>query len=405
MDMKTVLEALKELKTKLSGLDHIAQIDVAEVEDFRGAAKDAKELKERIEKFEASIEKLPEEWREDVKKLMATLPHTTSQPETKAGIWQKLQEITPEELAKHGAAPMGGEGWRKSFLSPAERDEIAQKAIEAQEGTAGALTSSARLWNKAITGDPWVLAGAFQMPLSSPNFLTVEAKNISFKGETEVDATKFDATVGDLDDASHMAKTYVCRVQVPNNQESDLPGTIAHIERMIQRAYGKQRGALTTAVVRDGVLAGNKVPTGSAAGAITEDNAIAKLMAMTVAGNLPDYHADMPAFVLNSLDALTAYLALLDKGGLAINPETKLQMMAGYDINIDTQADANKGAGKKPDFFGAWEQALVQAQLGRLIVDRYDQTIPGAIAIYAAFRFRPVVVNNDAYSFITVAAN
>ena len=414
MDTKILGDTLTEIKTKLGELEGIRDVQGAIVEDVRDAAKTAKEAKEAADRLEASLEKLPKEWRDDLRNYLETLPNSQKLAEKPANEWLDLSKMQEDDFRKMGdqrpdqalGAPEGT-AFRKSFLSPHEREELHLKAIDAVDAVPGAAGQAGMLWNKAIVGDPWVGAGAFQMPLSAPNFKTVEASGLTFDSGNAAKpaATAFDNPVGALASTDRAALTYAMRVIVSRNQEDDLTGTVAYLERMVRMAYGKQRGALTSSAVAGGVSdPGNTVKTGTANTAISDANAISKLLGLTAKGDVPDYWPNMPSFVLHPADAVTLYEAIAAKGGFSLNPQTGLVQLGAWPIHIDTQAESNVTDGKYPDFFGAWGDALIQAQLGRLVIDRYMATIPGAFAIYAQFRFLPVLVNSSAMAQIKVGA-
>lgn len=410
MDEGVVLKAIEGLESSVKG--KIAEIDTAIVDDRRESAKTHREMKSAIERLEGSLDGLPEKWREDVKNMLGTMPNPKKQFQTNADVWIDLTKLSREDFVKMGDESnpaLGhpeGVAFRKSFLAPAELQEMRRKAITATENTPGAPMQPGFLWSEAIVGDPWVVAGAFQMPLTAPNFNTVKVTDIAFANTSTVGATSFDAPKGSLTaGAAQHVKTYTCRVIVPNEQESDVMGTIAHVERMIERAYGKQRGSLTTAAIAAGLDdAGNAVKTGAANTAITTANALTKLLSLTSIAKLADYWAHRPAFVLHPMDSVTLYEAIGGKGGFTLDPQTGLMRLGAWPIHIDTQAEANATDDKQPDYFGSWEDAVIQAQRGRLTIDRYMATIPGAVAIYAHFRFKELVVNDEAYSGIVVGA-
>ena len=410
--IKALKEAFDELKTKISGIDKIDEIEVAVVDDQRELATTKKEMKEATDKLEASLEGLPVKWREDMKEHLKTLSNPEKEVEQPDEQWMDMSKMSKEDFVKMGgddkpAQVLGypeGTAFRKSFLNPVE---IREKAITATSGV-GAPLMSALLWNDAIVGDPWAGAGAFQMAPTSPNFQTLEVSNVQFAAGATVGATDFDSPTGTLGTAAERkCLTYTSRILIPNEQEADVRGTLSHIEMMIRLAYGKIRGKLTTTAVQTGSKNGNDVKTGTTLLAISIANAVSKLLGLTVKGNVSDYWPMQPAFMLHPSDMSTLYQELLGKSGVNIDPQSGLMRLGSWQLHVDNQAAPNSGTGtdgNKPDFFGAWVMALIQAQRGRLTLDRYLTTVPGAIALYSSFRFLPVVVNNEAYGQIKVGA-
>ena len=407
--LKALQDAFDELKGKLSGLEKIADIETAVADDQRELAKTSTEFREATDKLEASLDELPEKWRKDIKNYLKTLPDPEKEKETDIDEWRDMSKMDKAEFIKLGnddSAPIiadEGTAFRKSFLHPA--DMMREKAITATSGV-GATVQSALLWNKAIVGDPWVTSGAFQMAPTSPNFQTLEVSNVEFAASATTTAKSFDAPSGTLGTATERkCLTYACRILIPREQEMDVQGTLSHVEMMLRLAYGKLRGSLTTAAVDAGIKSGNSVATGTAKTALKASEAINKLLSLTTTGTIPDYWPMNPSFMLNAVDATNLFEQLIDKGGLAMNPANGLLKFASWDINVDTQANRSVAKdGGVPNKFGAWVMALIQAQRGRLVMDRYMASVPGAIALYATFRFVPVVVNPDAYAQIVVGA-
>ena len=396
---KQVMEALDELKTKISGIDKIAELETAVIDDQRELAKTKKEMKEATDKLEASLDGLPEKMREEFKQHLETMPQAERQLETPANEWVDMSKMKSEDFQKMGderptLIQQEGQAFRKSFLSPAE---LKEKAINATSGVSGAGTTPATLWHDAIVGDPWITAGAFQMAPTHPNFQTVKVTNVKFAATTTVGATSFDAPTGTMATAvAHKCLTYTSRILVPLEVESDIMGTIAHIEDMVRLAYGKIRGSLSTAEVQTDVASGNTSTTNANTGAT---DAEMTSLGFAMMGAVSDYWPAGCKWVLNSGDSLKLYNQLLTTAnGAQINPQNGLPMFAGHDIVIDHQAASNKTTKKVVNFFGCWRQALVQAQRGRLTMDRYMGTVPGAVALYSTFRFIPTVVNASAYA-------
>ena len=417
MDPKVLQASLDELTTKLDGFQHLKELDAATVVDLRSSAQNAKEAKAAVERMQADMESLPAKLKEDIQNWLDTLPDAGRQAKTRAGDWLDLSKMTAEdfqltndERPKMALGVEEGMAHRKSFLSPAEKEAALEKAAAAAtdvDGTAGALTEQAHLWHKAIVGDPWVAAGAMQLPLSAPNFKTIEASDISFAtisgASRKPTQAGFAANAldGQVDETSHAVVTHVVRAVVSWNQDDDLSGLSTMFERMIRRAYGKQRGALTTAQVHGSVS--QEVKSGNGSTSFGKGAAIEKLMAMTAQGKMADYWPGGPAFMLSPADAVTAFTGIGEKGGYTLDPRTGLMQLASWPIHVDTQAQA-VAANAHPDFFGDWSEALIQAQLGRLTVDRFMATIPGAIVFYAQFRFLPKVINTDAYVGLKISA-
>ena len=409
MDLDILKQAVDALQAKLDGFQHLKELDSATVQDLRGVATTAKEAKDAAAKLEADLEKLPAKLREDFKNYLDTIPNAKTENLKPAGEWLDLSKMKAEDFAatndERPKMALGSEenmAHRKSWASPAEKEAAIEKAAATNvDGTIGSLTQQAILWHKAIVGDPWVMAGAMQVPLSAPNFKTVEASDISF-ATINTDARRKPAQAnfaanqlnGQVDELEHSAKTHVVRAVVSWNQDDDLSGLSTMFERMIGRAYGKQRGKLTSDKVAAAV-AQELVSTNSGK-SLEAENAINQLMQLTVQGEMADYWPSMPNFMLNPADAVTAFEAVSKSGGFALNPQTGLMQLASWPIHVDTQAEAI-AANNHPSFFGAWDEALIQAQLGRLTVDRFLATIPGAIVFYAQFRFEPVVILTDAY--------
>ena len=393
---KQVMEALDELKTKISGIDKIAELETVVIDDQRELAKTKKEMKEATDKLEASLDGLPEKMREEFKQHLETMPQAERQMETPANEWVDMSKMKSEDFQKMGderptLIQQEGQAFRKSFLSPAE---LKEKAINATSGVSGAGTTPATLWHDAIVGDPWITAGAFQMAPTHPNFQTVKVTNVQFAATTTVGATSFDAPTGTMATAvAHKCLTYTSRILVPLEVESDIMGTVAHIEDMVRLAYGKIRGSLTTTEVGADAKAGNTSTTNNNSGASKTEMVS---LGFAMMGNVSDYWPAGCKWVLNSGDSLKLYDQLTGSSGLAMNPQSGLPRFAGYDIVIDHQAQT--AAEKLINFFGCWRQALVQAQRGRLTMDRYMGTVPGAVALYSTFRFIPTVVNSDAYA-------
>ena len=412
MDKEALEKLLKELKEKIDKAAKIEDVQVGIVEDINGlkkAAKDAAELKEAFEKLEASVEGLPKEWREDVKKYIETLPDPAKEQGKLANVWRDITKMSADDFELDGEKPAvtnapEGTSFRKSFLSPHElREKAAGDGIGNQSGVPGAPTQPGILWGQAIPGDPWPTAGAEQVPLSAPNFQTVELSGIGFGSAVadgaggKITAQSFDATVGETAAASHSAKTYVCRVIISRNAEDDLTGTVAFVENRIRMAYGMTRGKVTSDLVRTGHLAANEVLSGAANTGLIKNGGVDKALEMTAKGNVPNYWPLMPAWVLNPGDLIGLYSSMSDRSGFSIDPTTGLARLGMWPIVGDPQAEAN-GANAFTSFFGAWMYALMQAQRGRLTIDRYMETVPGAISIYAAFRFVPVITDSQAYS-------
>ena len=415
--------AINELKTKIAGIEtaagKIGEVDTAVVEDRREFAKTKQEHKDAIDKLRSDLDALPEKVREDFKAHLDSLPNPKKEREDDPGSqWRDMATLKAEDFALDGDRPEHnvfgkGQAFRKSFLSPGEM------RTKATIGGAGGSQPSTNfpnthyMWNQAIVGDPWTAAGAYQMDLDAPNLVTVEAAGINFdtNQSTAIGGASFDTTIGTVTLQNPAAvKTYVCRVLIPNEFEADLMGTVGRIEMMMRLAYGKKRGGLTTAAVVAGIKSGNTrtmpdttlfpltpatTAKGARGGIVTTE-----LLALAALGTMPDYWADNPVYVLHAADAVALFEDLADKGGLTIDAVTGSARLGNWPLVVDTQAEANNVKGKIPDFFGAWNSALIQAQRGRLVIDRYMQTIPGAVALYGAFRFVPVAVNNNAYTGI-----
>ena len=417
-----IKDALNEIKSKFGEIEDLQEgvkglkakiedISVAEVNDVRDAAKTAKEAKEAVEKLEASLEKLPAQWRDEVKNIIDTQPDPKRQSKTKGDEWVDVTKMSDDDFAKSGSRPremLGqpeGTVFRTSFASPYERQKAVTSPATDLDSVPGYQVRDVNIWNKAIVGDPWPMAGAFQMPLQTGNWKTLEASTIAFDAaQAKPSATAFDAPTGGVEATDQTTTTHTMRVLVSHNQEDDVQGITAYILRMIQLAYGKTRGGITTKAVVGGVLAGNSVASGFAATSISNANALSKLLSMTAQGNVADYWPMGASYVLHPGDYVTLLQSLASSGGINLDPTVGLPALASWPVLVDTQAESNATAAKFPNFFGAWEMALVQAQVGRLTVDRYMATIPGAMAIYAQFRFKPVVVNSAAYSQIQVKA-
>jgi len=412
MDITALEGLLKEIQEKVATTAKIEDIQVGIVEDINGlkaAAKDAKELKEAFEKLEASVEKLPAEWREDVKKYVESLPDPTKENTQHPNVWRDISKMTKDDFELDGARPdvanaPEGTSYRKSFLSPAElKEKAAGDGIGNQSGVPGAPHQPGILWGAALPGDPWVAAGAEQIALSAPTFSTVALTGITF-GNAVADAAagkltaqSFDTTVGASAETSQSAKTYVCRVIVSRNAEDDIAGTVQFIENRIRMAYGMTRGSVTSAAVRTGSLAGQQIVSSTSGKGLEKATAVDTALSLTAIGKVPNYWPAMPAWVLNPSDLIQLYSGIAASGGFALDPQTGLARLGMWPIHGDPQAAAN-GASALTSFFGSWAYALIQAQRGRLTIDRYMETVPGAISIYAAFRFSGVVVDNEAYS-------
>ena len=403
--LESLQSAFDELKTKIGDIDKIAEIETAVIDDQRELAKTATELKEAKDKLEASIEGLPEQWRADIKAHIDTLPDPNKQKDSPAEVWQDMAKMDREDFIKSGSeSPIlvnaEGQAFRKSFESPVE---IREKAINATSGV-GAGTLPALLWNAAIVGDPWAAAGAFQMAPSSPNFQTLEVSNVQFAASTTTGAASFDAPVGTLGTAAERkCLTYACRILIPREQEADVSGTLSHVEQMVRLGYGKLRGSLTSAAMSKGALAANKGAIAGTKVASTAAKIIGELLALPTIGDVADYWALEPSWMLTPNDYQTLFTALSTSSGFAMQPGDSVPRFNGWRVHVDNQAQSPTAkSGNTSSAFGAWSAGLIQAQRGRLTLDRYMATVPGAIALYATFRFLPVAVNPGAYG-VTVS--
>ena len=431
-----VMDSLEEMKEKFGELDDIKSrvrkmgakiedIQMVEVDDVRDAAKSAKDAKEATERLEASLEGLSEKVRDEVRNVIDTAPDVQRQKQTQPEEWLDMTKMSQEDFAPYGTdrpAQLHGqrEGtvFRTSFLSPYEMQKAAGAAATNvldpsgpsstdTSNLQGGVTTDVKVWNKAIVGDPWVGAGAFQMPLNAGSFKTLEASGIAFDSTAVGPAnTAFDATnvSGKVQESSHAAKTHTMRVLVSHNQEDDVAGITAYLLMMIQMAYGKSRGALTSAALQAKAGDANEQTSGVATALPTTANTFARLMLLASKGDMPDYWPAGPSFMLNPAGYTNMLQGVADKGGFSMSPNHAIGNLAGWDVHLDTQAEA-VAANAHPIFFGAWRMAVLQAQVGRLTVDRYMATVPGAMAIYAQFRFLPVVCNPKAYSAMKVAAD
>ena len=403
--------AINELKTKIAGIEtaagKIGEVDSAVVEDRREFAKTKQEHKDAIDKLRADLDALPEKVREDFKAHLDSLPNPKKEREEDPGSqWRDMATLKAEDFALDGDRPEHnvfgkGQAFRKSFLSPGELREKATIGGAGGSQPSTNFPNTHYMWNQAIVGDPWTAAGAYQMDLDAPNLVTVEASGINFdtNQSAALGGASFDTTIGAVTLANPTAvKTYVCRVLIPNEFEADLMGTIGRIEMMMRLAYGKKRGALTSAAVVAGIKAGNTITSTKTGTAEAPDAIISKLLSLTSIGTVPDYWADNPVFMLHAGDAVSLFEGLAGKGGLTVDAVTGSARLGNWSLVVDTQAESNATKGKIPDLFGAWNSALIQAQRGRLVIDRYMQTIPGGVALYGAFRFVPVAVNNNAFA-------
>jgi len=168
--------------------------------------------------------------------------------------------------------------------------------------------------------------------------------------------------------------------------------------------YGKERGGQATAAVRAGATKNsNTVKSSGRGAALTKANAFDKLMELPAKGNLVNYWPYGAAFVLHPQHFTALLQSVAATGGYSMNPASVLGMVAGWGIGVDPQAQAI-GNDAVTDFFGAWNASLIQAQQGRLNLDRYTQTIPGAITYFARFRYLPVVYDTEAYGYIRLIA-
>ena len=426
MQESYVKNALEEIKGKFGEIDDlkakIEDIQVAEVDDVRHASKSAKEAKDAVDRLEASIEKLPQEWRDDVKNILDTAPDVGKQAKTRPEEWIDATKMTESDFDRMGGnrptqmlGQPEGTVFRTSFASPYEMQKAAGAAAMNNldpEGVSstdtaniqGGVVNEVHTWHKAIVGDPWVQAGAFQMPLSAGSFKTLEASSITFDSTTvKPTNTAFDSFSGKVQETGRTTKTHTMRVVVSHNQEDDVAGITAYILRMIQLAYGKARGGATTTAVVSGALAANNVKTAARGTAYAADKVVGGLLSLTSKGDIPDYWPSGGAFVLSPTHYTTLIHGLASVGGYQMAPSTTIGNFMGWGLTVDTQAAAFANDAKT-DFFGSWPHALIQAQVGRLTVDRYMATIPGAIAIYAQFRFLPVVHNNAAYGHVGLTA-
>ena len=398
--MEELTEKLPEIKDKVAEIESVVLTDLPAVKD------DLKAAKEALDAQKDELAALPAKVRGDFEDWIKLMPDAQKQLESEPDEWRDIAEMTQDELQKSTPEELPpprpkGHAFRKSFLTPAERI----KAIDAAQSVPGGATSMGYLYRDALGGDPFVSANAHQMQLSAPNFLPLKADQIEFTEEATVNHQSMDTTQGRLvAGAAVPVKTYVVRVTIPRAQEADVMGTMTFLEMYILAAYGAARGSLSTAALKAGRLAGNEVKTGAASTALTAANIEAKLLQMVTEGNLPNYAPYMPSFVLHPSDYQTLYQAITAKGGFALDPRTGLERWGRYELHINTHAEANATTNNVPDFFGAYGHVLIQAMRGRMMIDRYEQTVPGAIVVYACFRFVPIVINNDGLSHIRVAA-
>ena len=428
-----IKEALDDMREKYGELDDIKRsvrkmgakiedIQMIEVDDVRDTAKTAKEAKEAADRLEASFDGLSEKVRDEIKNVVDTAPNVERQKHTQPGQWLDMAKMSQEDFADHCIGrPSEALGqpentvFRTSFLSPYEMQKAAGAATTHvldpsgpsstdTSNLQGGITTDVKIWNKALVGDPWVQAGAFQMPLSAGSFKTLEASGIAFDATAAAPTNAaFDTVSGKVQETSHAAKTHTMRVLVSHNQEDDVQGITNYLLMMIQLAYGKSRGTLTTAAVKAGGSSGNNFTTankgdrlasGDTSGRVL--NAYEHLLEMTSRGVLSQYWPDGASFMMNPGVFVRLMSATVKQGGYDMPPSHVLRNIGGWGVHVDTQLDT-QAASATPVVFGAWRTALLQAQVGRLTVDRYTATVPGAMAIYAQFRFLPVIMNPDAY--------
>ena len=408
--MDTQEKMLNEISdNSRKALEKVESFETA-IEDLRADAKNAKEMKDAVEHLEEQLKTLPAELREDIKNQLDSMPNPEVEEKTKAGEWEDVYDLVQKDAEYLIKNPGNGtpvimkdQVLRKSFESPSEMRE---KAVTAQGAIGnspvpGAATLGGMLWDQAVHSDPWIGAGANQLSLSAPNFKTVELSGISFSAENTAGATTLSGLGGTTAESTHSVQTYVARAGVSRIAEEDMSGTVALMTNRINRLYYQQRGSLTTAAVKAGLQSGNTVASGAAA-AFASGEAYDKLISLPT--EIPLYRAGAN-YVVNPDVVTELNVSITGKAGVTFNPMTGIPQIGLYPLNQDTQMDAPNTANNKPAFFGQWNEAVVQAQRGRLIVDQYLQTIPGMIVLYAAFRFIPVVVNNQAFSGINIAAS
>ena len=429
-----IKETLDDMREKYGELDDIKRsvrkmgakiedIQMIEVDDVRDTAKTAKEAKEAVERLEASFDGISTKVRSEIKNVLDTAPNVERQKQTPPEQWLDMAKMSQEDFADHcigrPSEALGqpeGTVFRTSFLSPYEIQKAAGAATThvldpsgpSSTDTAnlqGGITTDVKFWHKAIIGDPWVQAGAFQMPINAGSFKTLEASGIAFDATAAAPTNAaFDTVSGKVQETSHAAKTHTMRVLVSHNQEDDVQGITNYLLMMIQLAYGKSRGALTTAAVKAGGSSDNNTTSGNKADRFHGGNAgsnkldiYAEMLEMPSRGTLPNYWPMGGAFVMHP--ELLSYLLIrmaVKQVAYDMPPSIRMRNVAGWDVIPNTQVDS-QAVSAIPLYWGSWRMALLQAQVGRLTVDRYTATVPGAMAIYAQFRFLPVIMNPDAY--------
>ena len=389
-------KAIEDLKSSVIG--KIAEIDGVTLKNTAD-----------LDEVKAKLAELPAQVRADFESYIEVLSKGELAWTLKAEGLPKWHDLAGIETKEETAAspifrPSGpGVAFRKTFPAPLTRSKAALTAIPAE----GRGTEPGRLWAAGYAPDVWQAAGAMQIEPTEGKWQSVETTGIAFSagGEGSRDATSFDATQGAIAATERDLNTHVVRCIVPFELQQDVPMISTQIEALILRAYAERRGVATTSVVENGVLPANQVPSGAAATGLTDANVISKLLSLaTVAGIPKHWLSPGTSWVVSPKTWTTLAEKLLGSGGVSMAPGAGLTGFAGWPLFADPSA-ADLVDDKLIDFFGDMEAAVYQAQRGRLIIDRSVAAIPGALAIFSAFRFGAALIDEAAIAAIKVGAN
>lgn len=400
-DYRTYQKLLVELKGSLDDkLKRIEELDAAVLSNTGD-----------VEKLKADLEHLPAKVREDIENWLTTVPDAAGTQKRQSRQWVDMAKLGEDELGDRRqvksdfVAAQPGVAYRMTLDSPAEAKAKAEKAAAGlnTNPAEGRGTAPGIAWAEAYSGDPWVDAGAWQHSPAEGKFQLLKTTGVEFgNAEGSRTAASFDTISGQVEASGHDVSTYVVRLLIGYEGLEDVPSLLTQLERFIMQAYLQKRAALTTAAVVAGKKDANSVASGAGTTGITATNGIEKLLSLPP--KVSKYWPSMPSWVLSPDDEM-ALLAALIKAGVAIDPGNGVPRFGRWPVVTDTQAAGAGTDGNLTSFFGAWEDAVCQAQRGRLILDRSRAAVPGALAVFSAFRFAPIVYNNGAYAQIKIGAN
>ena len=416
-ETKSVAQELKEmLDSAVAAKADSAQLEEkADKAELEGVVKSEQldEVKSAVAELVAAAKA---EMAEEMEAKFAAVPAMETKAEPEVNGFKKIVTETGEEVSR-----------KTLILSKAVPDGSAEATIPGSRVGVNPLYQEMEIANPFR---PYVTI----MPVSTSSFKLPDFNGASFVSDNV--RQTIDGTAENNDDNLNMVRRglrasearlqsrvinterWTSTTEIARPTLDDIENLRGFVQSTIVNAYGKAQGFDAKAILEAGVSTAALAPvalatTRTAAQTVFNNLEVATanftttgiyeimddLIQNTNVAYRPGGRFYMPSSIMSLLQRSTSSATT----GFEFDPVARVNRLWGYEIVVNDYLDGN-AVGNHPMFFGTMNRAMILAEQQSLVVDEYDQTLPGYNTYYSHGRFKHATWDLAALSAVEVIA-